>query len=148
MPVPQMPTRRPTGSRAPSTDSARATSTTFEAFTDAQWQAIRSIRNDWPDHIDWSQARHDIEGIGQAVWHMRRTRMQFGKPAKVLEDVQAVMRQIRVLRGTLKPLHDNLARWLDADPALSELERRLQNVIMIYKTLTGPEFARRSDYYR
>ena len=121
---------------------------TFNAFTDEQWQAIRAVRDDWPEGIDWEEARQQIEGIGWAYWTMRAQRSQFGPPAKVLESARGAMRHTRKLRDALKALPDNLLRWLDLDPLLTELERRLESLLLIYERLTGPEFSRRSDYYR
>jgi hypothetical protein len=137
------------------TPSARAISiVTFTALTEAQWSAIwktiRSIdREEWPDGIE-AEARRDIEGFGRAVWEMRRTRSQLGPPAKLLKSVRGLLKQTHKLQRALKAsLPDRLlALGPEHGQPLEGLDQWLQALLVIYESLAGPEFSRRSDFYR
>jgi hypothetical protein len=123
---------------------------TFEAFTEEQWTAIRAVRDDWPDDIDWSEIRGDIEGTGSVYWSMRNSRLEWGPPAKFCKRLDSLLRQSRELQGALKKLPDKLFA-LGPDPGLNylnSLDRWLQGLLLAYERLAGPEFSGRSDYYR
>ena len=45
--------------------SASDNSQPFIRFTQEQWDAIRAVRSDWPDGIDWLKIRRLIEKAGQ-----------------------------------------------------------------------------------
>jgi hypothetical protein len=51
------------GRRGHSAASTR--SVPFTALSEAQWEAIRATRNDWPEGVDWRKA---IERLGRAYW--------------------------------------------------------------------------------
>ena len=50
----------------------------FETFSDQQWQALRSVREDWPDGVDWVGFRWELEGQGQLYWVQHECRKKFG----------------------------------------------------------------------
>src|SRR5262249_6027046 len=71
----------------------------FTALTEAQWQAIRSTRKNWPEGIDW---RREIERIGQHYWETRAGRemwvnklrgKQPAKQRKKIRKASILMRQ-------------------------------------------------------
>lgn len=121
---------------------------TFQAFTEEQWRAICSIRDNWPDGIDWLEVRSEIERLGETFWWMRQNRLQFGPPGKFGETLKRLLRQTHKLQDALKALPDRVLA--DApDPRLKLLERRLQDWLLLSEMiLTRPSFSRRSDAYR
>jgi hypothetical protein len=126
---------------------------TFTAFTEAQWSAIwktiRSIdRDEWPDGIE-AQARQDIELSGWTFCEMRRQRLQLGPPAKLLKSLKSLQRQTRKLQDALTASLPDKLLALGPDPQpLERLDQWLQGLLMIFENLAGPQFSRRSDYYR
>jgi hypothetical protein len=75
---------------------------TFTALTEAQWQAIRSTRDDWPEGADW---RGLIEQAGRQVWERWVEREMWlvenlrGKsPAEERKKVVGVLRLTRQLQ--------------------------------------------------
>jgi hypothetical protein len=126
---------------------------TFTAFTEAQWSAIwktiRSIdRDEWPDGIE-AQARESIELSGWTFWNMRHLRLQLGPPAKLLKSLKSLLRQTRKLQDALTAsLPDKLLALGPVPQPLERLDQWLQGLLMIYETVTGPQFSRRSDAHR
>jgi hypothetical protein len=119
----------------------------FTHFTQEQLDAIRAIRDDWPDSIDWEEVRQKIEKAGQEYWVERAGRLRLGPPAKVREKLQSVLRQVARLQRTLKELPDDFVRKAP-DPHLALLQEQLQTWLETYKYLCGPKFRGRKFLYR
>jgi hypothetical protein len=119
----------------------------FTHLTQEQWDAIRAIRDDWPDGIDWQEVRQQIEKAGQEYWQERAHRLRLGPPAKVREKLQAVLRQVARLQGTLKALPDDFVSKAP-DPDLAILQEGLQRWLYTYEYLCGPHFRGRKFVYR
>ncbi|MGX9426136.1 MULTISPECIES: hypothetical protein [Bradyrhizobium] len=121
---------------------------TFTALSEAQWQAIRSTRNGWPDGIDW---RHEIEGIGRDYWEAQGTRemwlkkLRGKKPAKQREKIYKAWMSMRQSQKALAGLVDD--GLLDDDfphPDLESPEQRLESWLSDYDVWVRP-FAGQSN---
>jgi hypothetical protein len=119
---------------------------TFKAFTEEQWNSVRAVRDDWPENIDWSEARQQIEGAGRNHWELRAERLRRGPPAKQRKKLDSVLRQTYKLQETLTGLADCLEGL--PDPDLKFLEQRLKHWLNRYEVWAGPRFAGRNDYFR
>jgi hypothetical protein len=124
---------------------------TFNAFTDVQLAAIRSLRGQWPESIDWSKLRRQLEGQGRMYWSLHEGRREFGQPSKMRKRLEGILRQSRKLQRGLSALPRHIfygrAPVIDFDA----LEQWLQDWLFIYESLEGPDasgFSGRSDYYR
>jgi hypothetical protein len=102
---------------------------TFAALSEEQWQAIRSIRDDWLVGTDW---RREIERIGRDYWEAQATREKWRKklqgknPAKQREKIRKVWISMRQSQKALAELAGN--GLLDDDfphPNLKSPEQRL-----------------------
>lgn len=147
-----MPKRSSTGNKtaeppAAPAESARATSATFETFTEDQWQAICSTCNDRPDDIDWPEVRRRIELAGWAFWEYHRLRLQSGQPVVVRKRLEIVQRRSRELQEALSALPDNI-RSKAPHPDLTTLDNWLWALLTTYGVLAGRGFAKNSDAYR
>ncbi|MGY4319000.1 hypothetical protein [Bradyrhizobium sp. JR3.5] len=119
----------------------------FEQFTDDQWEAICSVRESWPDHVDLVLARDELELLGQHSWLSKSQRSQLGPPVKIRDDLRTALRLSRELQAAIKALPVAL-RGSGPDPNLEEQDRRLQAALHMYEYLAGPLFRGRRDPYR
>ena len=136
---------------------------TFTAFTEAQWEVIRSTRENWPEGVDWLRA---IERIGQDYWELRALKEMWlrGKqPAKQREKIRKAWKLMRQLQKVLAELADDglfgddfpppnlnwpehrVKEWLSdynfwvrpfagqSNPIQSELEWRLMNLEEVWR---------------
>ena len=116
-------------------------------FNDEQWEAIRSLRKNWPDDIDWVLARDVIERLGRISLMLRAQRSHLGSPVKIRDGLRTALRLIRELQAAMNALPDPL-RESSPDPNLEEQDRRLQSWLVHYEYLAGPTFRGRKDPYR
>jgi hypothetical protein len=114
---------------------------TFTAFTEAQWEAIRSTRENWPEGVDW---RREIERIGQEYWEIRASRKMWvnklrGKQSvKQREKIRKASMLMRQSQKVLAELADN--GLLDDDfphPDLKSPEQRLEAWLSDYDLWVG-----------
>jgi hypothetical protein len=114
---------------------------TFTALSEAQWQAIRSTRKDWPEG-NW---RRYIEQIGQNYWKAVDTRetwlkkLKGEKPAEQRKKVQRALASIRESEQALAVLVDH--GLLDDDfphPNLSHPEYCLKEWLSQYDDRNVP----------
>jgi hypothetical protein len=151
--VPAMPKHPPSGSTstappvsAEPTHSASATSlVTFTALTEAQWQAIRSTPNDWPDGTDW---RGRIEQVGRQVWERWAERETWlaenlrGKPPT--EERKKVEGVLRLTRQLQKAWADSSLDEADLpDPGLKLREQRAEVWLYLYGSHVSPFTSKR-----
>ncbi len=123
---------------------------TFKEFTDEQWAALRAVRDDWPEGVDWSEFRRKLDGQGRMYWSQHEGRKQFGLPPKMRKRLEGLLRQSRKLQGDLSSLPRHVL-YGAPDFGFNAVEEWLQNWLFIYKSLEGPDafgFSGRSDYYR
>ena len=150
-----MPKRRQTGDKSTEplatsaeVNSARLTSATFETFTEDQWQAIRSIRKDWPDDIDWREVRQNIEWSGRAYWDSHRLRLQSARQqTEVRKRLDTLQRRLRELLEAFTALPDNF-RSHAPRPDLTALDSWLRGRLTDIGTEADPGFSRNSDAHR
>jgi hypothetical protein len=118
-------------------------STTFEQFTDEEWEAIRLLlpREEKPSD------RGDIELTGRVFWYMRESRLQCGPPLKVFKQLEALQRKSYELQDALKALPDTL-RPLAPNLDLAKLDNWLWALFIAFGGLAGPSFSRNRDAYR
>jgi hypothetical protein len=116
-------------------------------FTDEQWEAIRSVRKDWPDHIDWVMVRDEIEEVGREALQMRHNRLYLGPPVGIRNSLRKVLRLRRELQAAMKTLPESI-RGSSPDPNLEEQDRRLQSWLVRYELIAGPAFRGRKDPVR
>ena len=118
----------------------------FETFSDQQWQALRSVREDWPDGVDWVGFRWELEGQGQLYWTQHECRQKFGKPSVIRKRLKAVERHLRKMQAELRSLQDHEVRA----PDLAPMEQWLQDSLSCYEGLGRFDhgFTGRSDFYR
>ncbi len=116
-------------------------------FTDAQWEAIRSVRKSWPDHIDLVRFRNEIEEAGTEARQLRLTRLSLGPPVKIRNSLRKVLRLRRELQAAMNALPEPIRRS-SPDPDLDEQERRLQSWLERYEAITGPGFRGRKNPIR
>jgi hypothetical protein len=83
---------------------------TFTAFTEEDWQAIRSVRDDWPDGVDWLAVRRRLEARGRRYWMDTVSRKSSGPPAKIRKRLERLLQQIRNLQVEVKSLPDYVLR--------------------------------------
>jgi hypothetical protein len=119
----------------------------FTHLTQKQRDAIRALRDDWPDGIDWQEVWRRIEQAGQEYWLERANRLRLGPPAKVREKLESLLRQVAKLQSTLKELPDDFVRKAP-DPHLTSLQEELQGWLASYEYLCGPFFRGRKFVYR
>ena len=124
----------------------RSPSLSFK-FTDEQWQAIRSVRESWPDDIEWVLARAAIERLGRIFLMMRAQRSHLGSPMKIRNGLRTALRLTRKLQAAMNALPAPL-RGNSPDPNLEEQDRRLQNLLVFYEYYAGPAFRGRRDPHR
>jgi hypothetical protein len=113
-------------------------------FTDAQWEAIRSVRKSWPDCIDWVTVRDEIEEVGREALQLRHNRFYLGPPVKIRNSLRKVMRLRRELQAAMKELPEPI-RGSSPDTNLEEQDRRLQSWLDRYELIAGPDFRGRKD---
>jgi hypothetical protein len=116
-------------------------------FTDAQWEAIRSVRKSWPDFIDWAKVRDEIERLGREAVQLRHNRSYLGPPLKIRNSLRRVLRLRRELQAAMNALPEPI-RGSSPDPDLEEQERRLQSWLDRYELLAGPAFRGHKDPIR
>ena len=121
---------------------------TFTAFTEAQWEVIRSTRENWPEGVDW---RREIERIGQEYWEIRASRKMWvnklrGKqPAKQREKIRKAWILMRRLQKVLAELEDDGLLGDDfLPPNLNSSEPRVKEWLSEYNFWVRP-FAGQSD---
>jgi hypothetical protein len=118
----------------------------FEAFTDQQWDAIRSIRGDWPENVDWRKFRSALEGKGWFYWAAHQTRKAVGIPRDMFKRLRTIQGHIRKLRAGMESLPKHLRA-----PDLREVEQWLQESLLCYERLDevwSSRFSGRRDAYR
>jgi hypothetical protein len=127
--------------------SANATNV-VAALSEAQWEEIRSIRDDWPEGTDW---RGEIEQLGRDLWKARATRemwvkkLQGKKPSTQREKIHKAWISTQQSQGALAQLLDD--GLLDDDfphPDLKSPEQRLEAWLSDYDVWVRP-FAGKSD---
>lgn len=124
---------------------------TFKAFTEDQWNTIRSVRDDWPDDIDWSKLRRELEGQGRLYWMQHKGRKEFGLPPMMRKHLDGLVQKSRKLQGELSSLPPHVLSGAPDFAFFNALEEWLQNWRSIYESLEEPMsfgFSGRSDYYR
>ena len=114
---------------------------TFTAFTEAQWEAIRSTRENWPEGVDW---RREIERIGQEYWEIRASRKMWvnkfrrKQPAKQREKIRKALILMRQLQKVLAELVDDGLLGDDfPHPHLERPEQRLKELLYDYDLWVG-----------
>jgi hypothetical protein len=120
----------------------------FERFSDEEWQALRSVRDDWPPGVDWWKFRRDTESQGWAYWKMHEGRRKFGLPSEMRKRLKTVQGQLRKLQAGISSLPDHVNHRA---PDLSPVEQWLQDWLLLYESLEERMsfgFSGRSDYYR
>jgi hypothetical protein len=120
---------------------------TFEKFTDEQWAAIQAVRDDWPDGIDWPEARRNIERTGGYFSTVRALRTQLGNPVWIRDSLRKLLQQTRDLQSALYAL-PIVFHGGSPDAGLAVLDIRLQSYLRNFEYLGGPAFRGRSDPYR
>jgi hypothetical protein len=125
-----------------------ATVMTFEAFDEEQWEAVRSVREDWPEDMDWKKFRGDLEAEGQLYWSLHDARNEFGIPSKVRNRLEALLGHYGKLQRELS----TLPRLIKHDlPDIRPLGSWLQDMLNLYTDeaqLDRQFFPGKSDYYR
>jgi hypothetical protein len=119
---------------------------TFSALSEAQWQAIRPARENWPDGTDW---RSLIEQAGRHFWEWQAERKMWlstglrGKPARERKkEVDGVLGLTRQLQ---KAWTDSGLNDADLpDPGLKLREQRAEVWLYHYGTHVSP-YAGQSD---
>ena len=118
---------------------------TFTAFTEAQWEVIRSTRKNWPEDVDWRRA---IERIGQDYWELRALKEMWlrGKqPAKQRKKIRKAEKSMHRLQKNLAELADDGLLGDDfRPPNLNWPERRVKEWLSDYNFWVRP-FAGQSD---
>ena len=121
---------------------------TFTAFTEAQWQDIRSTRKNWPEDVDW---RREIERIGQDYWEMRAlkemwvNKLRGKQPAKQREKICKAWILMRQLQKVLAELADDGLLGDDFPPPnLNWPEHRVKEWLSDYNFWVRP-FAGQSN---
>jgi hypothetical protein len=117
----------------------------FDALSEEEWQAIRKIRDNWPNNkgIDW---RGEIDRIGRHYWETvdaRETwlkKLKGKKPAKKRQKVKAALLLIRQLEQAVAVLDEDDC----PDPNLSHLEYYLNEWQSDYDVWVQP-FAGKSN---
>jgi hypothetical protein len=121
---------------------------TFTALSEAQWQAIRSTRKNWPKDID---GRREVERAGRDYWEAQAARemwvkkLQGKRPAKQREKVEKAWTSIRQSQQALAALVDD--GLLDGDfphPDLDSPEQQLEAWLSDYNVWVRP-FAGKSN---
>ena len=136
---------------------------TFTAFTEEDWQAIRSVRDDWPDGVDWSAVRQKLEASGRWYWTVTVSRKSHGPPAKIRKRLERLLQQIRNLQIEVKSLPGYVLCFA-ADPLLKPgapvslkpapdfsfkpQEQWLQDWLFIYENMGRAPISGRSDPVR
>jgi hypothetical protein len=113
---------------------------TFAAFTEEQWAAIRSLRDKWPADIQWAEVRQEIEQAGRDFWTQRANRLR-RPPVDERDKLARWLRQVRKLQ---EELPDDLAGVTD----LAQLERAVENRLIIYEIWAGKLFRGQADAHR
>lgn len=140
--------RRPLAGASPvgaaSAHSADATNVVaFTALSEAQWEEIRSIRDDWPEGTDW---RGEIEQLGRDYWEARAARAMWVKKlqgkdpptqrGKVHGAWKLMCQSREALAGLLK---DGLLDDDSLDPDLKSWEEKLlEKWLSDYDVWVGP----------
>jgi hypothetical protein len=141
-----MPQRRSSGNTSASpavgagqAHSARATGVvTFAALSEAQWQAIRSTRDDWPD-TDW---RGKIEQVGRQFSEARAEREAWLKKfrgEKRTKEKERVDRALLLTRELQKAWADSGLDETDLpDPGLKLRQQRAEQWLNNYDIWVTP----------
>jgi hypothetical protein len=116
----------------------------FTALSEAQWEAIRATRNDWPDGIDW---RGKIEEAGRQLWEVRAERRAWlerlrERPTKERKKVETVLLLTRQLQNAW--LNSSLDDTDLPDPGVKLREQRAEVWLYNYGTFVTP-YAGQSD---
>jgi hypothetical protein len=126
----------------------RASAVTFKAFSEEQWETIRSLREDWPEDIDWLSLRREFELEGRVYWSMHERRKALGVPSKVRDRLKILLGQYRKLQDGLNSLPRPILHDL---PVITPLEAWLQDQLILHENIAKMElhyFTGNSDYYR
>ena len=115
-------------------------------FTDEQWEAIRSVRKNWPTGINWVILRDVMERLGTISLMLRAQRLHLGSPVKIRNNLRTALRLTRELQAAMNALPGPLRE--SQDPNLEEQDQRLQGWLVHYEHLAGPKFRGRRDPYR
>jgi hypothetical protein len=116
-------------------------------FEDEQWEAIRSLRKNWPDDIYCLRARDVIERLGRIFLLLKAQRSHLGSPVKIRDGLRTALRLLRELQAAMNALPYPLPES-SSDFNLEEQERWLQGWLVHYEYLAGPRFRGRKDPYR
>src|SRR5262249_2182754 len=118
---------------------------TFTTLTEAQWEAIRSTYDRWPEGVDW---RRKIEQVARQFWDARAERQAWlkklrgGKPARQKNRVD---RALLITRQLQKAWADSSLDATDLpDPGLKLRQQRAELWLYNYDTWVTP-FAGQSD---
>jgi hypothetical protein len=126
----------------------RTSNLKFERFSDEQWHALRSVRDDWPDGVDWWEFRRQAEAQGWNYWQMHEGKKRFGKPSAIHKRLKAAEGYLRKMQAELRSLPDHVTH---SAPDLAPMDHWLQDSLPFYEILEArfaDGFAGRSDYYR
>jgi hypothetical protein len=131
---------------------------TFTTFTEEEWQAARSVRDDWPDGVDWPEVRQKIEARGRTYWVVTEGRKASDPPAKIRKRLERLIKKIRNLQieagllpdYVLSRAPDSGLEPLDGAPDFSfkPQEQWLQDWLSNYENTDRAPFSGRSDPYR
>jgi hypothetical protein len=117
---------------------SRVPDKTTPVFTEAHWNTIRSLRNDWPTEINWQRARERIESGAQFFLWIRRARLQVGTPAKSRATLNGLLRQTRALRAALTKAAA-LGPFGEHYEPLEQLEKDLAIWLLVHKSTNSRE---------
>jgi hypothetical protein len=116
-------------------------------FTDEQWEAIRSVRKNWPTGINWVILRDVLERLGSISLMLRAQRLHLGSPVQIRNNLRTALRLLRELQAAVNALSYPLPES-SPDFNLEEQERWLQSWLVHYEYLAGSRFRGRKDPYR
>jgi hypothetical protein len=114
----------------------------FTALSEAEWQAIRSTRNNWPEGVEWPR---EIERIGRDYWEAQDMRkmwlkkLQREQPTKQRKKIDQALVSIRRARKALAALADD--GLLENDfphPDLDSPEQQLEDWLSDYDIWVKP----------
>jgi hypothetical protein len=121
---------------------------TFKAFSEEQWEVIRSLRDDWPEDIDWLIFRRELELEGRVYWSLHTVRKAFGVPSKVRDRLNILLRQYHKLQDGLNSLPRPILQDI---PDITPLEAWLRDQQKFYENSAKIDrhgFSGNTDYYR
>jgi hypothetical protein len=119
----------------------------FQAFTEEQWQAYQDICHDWPEPIDWNEARPQLEQAIREISAVEIAREAKGRSVEYGRALNGAERAAGRLQMWLRRINEMAPSDVNELPDVRAIRSKLKEIRAQYDRWTTP-FAGRKNRAR